>query len=30
MDEVRDVQKVDFSNNGLAEIGPIRELTRLV
>ena len=30
MDEVKDVQRVDFSNNGLAEISAIRELNLLV
>ena len=30
MDEIKDVQKVDFSNNGIAEIAPMRELTRIM
>lgn len=30
MDEVKDVQRVDFSQNGLAEISPMRELANIV
>ena len=30
MDEIKDVQKVDFSNNGLAEISLLSSLTRIM
>lgn len=30
MDEVKDCQNVDFSNNGLADVTPIKDLTRLI
>jgi Leucine-rich repeat (LRR) protein len=30
MDEVKDVQNVDFSSNGLADVAPIKDLTKLI
>ena len=30
VDEVRDVSKIDFSNNGIVDINPLAQLTRVI